>query len=315
MESTSSKELTQISVRGKHPKQKNKQHVSEMRFVAFSLTPILLLFAVFAIVPIIWGIILMFYNYNPLNTNSPFIGLGNFRKMLHDDVFKISFWNTFKFVLIAIPANLVITLSVAIGINKIRSRLWRNTFRTLFFLPTIAPLSGSAIVWTVMLKQNDGLINLLLEKAGFHAVNWLTDPKMAMISIVMMTLWADIGYNLVIFMAGLDSIPQMFYEAAELDGAGKWRTFWHITLPLLSRTSLFIVIMTSISYFQAFPQFQVMTNGGPMNQTSVLALDIFNNAFTYLNMGYASAVAFVLLLIILVITLIQIRLGRAQWEY
>ena len=296
-------------------KKKAKQHATEMQFVTFSLIPILVIFSIFAIIPIIWGIILMFYNYNPLSASSPFIGLDNFRHMLKDEIFIISFWNTFKFVLIAIPANIVITLAVAIGINSIRSRLWRNTFRTFFFLPCIAPLSGSALIWTVMLKQNDGLFNNILERIGLHTVNWLNDPSMAMISIIMMTLWADIGYNIIIFAAGLDSIPDMFYEAAKLDGAGHWRSFWNITLPLLSRTSLFVVIMTSISYFQMFPQFQIMTNGGPMNQTSVLSLDIFNNAFSYMNMGYASAIAFVLLIIILVITLIQIRLGRAQWEY
>lgn len=296
-------------------KKQAKQHATEMRFVTFSLIPILVIFIVFAIIPIIWGIVLMFYNYNPLNANSPFIGLDNFRHMLEDEIFIISFWNTFKFVLIAIPANLIITLAVAIGLNKIRSRLWRNIFRTFFFLPAIAPLSGSAIIWTVMLKQNDGLFNIMLERIGLNTVNWLSDPFMALISIIMMTLWADIGYNIIIFAAGLDSIPDMFYEAAELDGAGHWRSFWNITLPLLSRTSLFVVIMTSISYFQMFPQFQIMTNGGPMNTTSVLALNIYNNAFSYMNMGYASAIAFVLLIIILVITLIQIRLGRAQWEY
>jgi multiple sugar transport system permease protein len=296
-------------------KQKSTQPAAERRFVFFSLTPILIIFAVFSVVPIVWGILLMLFNYSPLNPDSPFIGLDNFKQMLKDEVFIISFWNTFKFVLIAIPANLIITLAVALGINGIRSRLWRNIFRTVFFLPCIAPLSGSALIWTAMLKQNDGLFNIILERIGLDAVNWLNDPFIAMISIIMMTLWADIGYNIILFGAGLDSIPDMFYEAARLDGAGPWRAFVNVTLPLLSRTSVFVVIMTSISYFQMFPQFQIMTNGGPMNQTSVLALDIFNNAFTYMNMGYASAIAFVLLMIILLITLIQLRLGRAQWEY
>ncbi|WP_274651134.1 carbohydrate ABC transporter permease [Paenibacillus humicola] len=292
-----------------------QQQVSEMRFVSVSLSPIIAIFLIFAIVPIVWGLVLMFYNYSPLDAHSPFIGFGNFKRMLHDDLFLKSFGNTFKFVLMAIPGNLVLTLALAIGINRVRSRFWRNTFRTLFFLPTIAPLSGSAVVWTVMLRQNDGLFNLILDRLGMPEVNWLSDPQMAMISIVMMTLWADIGYNIVIFMAGLDSIPQMFYEAAELDGAGRWQLFRHITMPLLSRTSVFVVIMTCISYFQMFPQFQIMTNGGPSNGTRVLALDIFDNAFSYMNMGYASSIAFVLLLIILAITLVQIRLGRSQWEY
>jgi multiple sugar transport system permease protein len=294
---------------------RSKQHASESRFVVFSLTPILTIFILLSIVPIVWGLVLMFYNYNPLSENSPFIGLGNFQKLFNDKVFMKSFNNTFKFVLIAIPLNLILTLLIAIGINKIRSKVWKNTFRTLFFLPTIAPLAGSALVWTVMLRQNNGLFNIVLEKLGLHSLNWLSEPNLAMLSVIMMTLWADIGYNIVIFMAGLDSIPEMFYEAAEMDGASRGRIFWHITLPLLSRTSVFVVIMTSISYFQMFPQFQIMTNGGPMNETRVLALNIFDNAFSYMNMGYASAMAFILLLIILIITLVQIRLGRSKWEY
>ncbi|MBO7748350.1 sugar ABC transporter permease [Paenibacillus sp. MWE-103] len=294
---------------------KSNRKSAERRFIAFSLTPILIIFAVFSVVPIVWGILLMFYNYSPLNANSPFVGFANFKQMLHNEIFLISFKNTFKFVLIAIPVNLVLTLAVALGIKGIRSRLWRNVFRTFFFLPCIAPLSGSALIWTAMLKQNEGLFNIVLERIGLDAVNWLNDPSMAMISIIMMTLWADIGYNIILFGAGLDSIPDMFYEAAKLDGAGPWRSFASVTLPLLSRTSVFVVIMTSISYFQMFPQFQIMTNGGPMNQTSVLALDIFNNAFSYMNMGYASAIAFVLLVMILIVTLIQLRLGRVQWEY
>jgi multiple sugar transport system permease protein len=300
---------------GRHLSQLSKQHSEEKRFVFFSLAPVLTVFLVLSIIPIFWSIFLMFFNYNPLNASSPFVGLKNFENLFHDPIFIKSFFNTFKFVLLAIPLNLIITLAFAIGINKIRSKLWRNTFRTMFFLPAIAPLSGSAVVWTVMLRQNNGLFNIILEKMGLHSVNWLGDPHMAMFSIVLMTLWADIGYNIVIFMAGLDSIPHMFYEAAELDGASRWHVFRHITLPLLSRTSVFVIIMTSISYFQMFPQFQIMTAGGPRNETRVLALNIFDNAFSYLNMGYASAMAFILLLIIMLITLIQIRLGRSQWEY
>jgi multiple sugar transport system permease protein len=131
----------------------------------------------------------------------------------------------------------------------------------------------------------------------------------------MMTLWADSGYNIVIFMAGLDSIPVVYYEAAMLDGAKRWVMFRHVTLPLLNRTTIFISITTIISYFQAFAQFQVMTKGEPFNETRVLALNIYDNAFTYSNMGYASAMATVLLVIILVITQLQVKLGRSQWEY
>ncbi|MBB6731344.1 carbohydrate ABC transporter permease [Cohnella zeiphila] len=287
---------------------------AETRFAVFSLTPVMLLFGLFSLIPIVWGIVLMFYEYNPLNLHSPFIGMDNFRRLLHDEVFLKSFRNTFRFVAIAIPANIVLTLSIAIGINQIRSRLWKNTFRTLFFLPVVAPIAGSAVVWTTMFNK-DGMINIMLNMFGLQSVNWLGDPVTAMLSIILMTLWADIGYNIVIFMTGLDAIPDVFYEAARLDGASGLKAFRHITLPLLSRTSLFVLIMTTISYLQMFPQFKIMTNGEPRNETRVMALDIFDNAFTYMNMGYASAMAFVLLLIVLIITVLQIRLGRSGWEY
>ncbi len=294
---------------------KGKLHREQRSFVLFSLLPIITLFLVFSVIPIIWGTMLMFFNYNPLDESSPFVGLAQFQRLWEDEVFHKAFVNTFKFVFIAIPANIVITLFIAIGINKIHSTLWRNTFRTMFFLPAIAPLAGSAVVWSTMFNGNNGLFNIILEHLGFAKVNWLTDPATALLSIIVMTLWADIGYNIVIFMAGLDSIPDMFYEAAKLDGANRWQMFRHITLPLLSRTSLFVFVMTSISYFQMFPQFQIMTNGEPQNETRVLSLHIFDHAFTYLNMGYASAMAFILLLIILAVTIIQLRIGRSQWEY
>ncbi|TJY38271.1 sugar ABC transporter permease [Cohnella pontilimi] len=292
-----------------------RQYRLDRRFILLSLTPILLLFLVFSVVPIVWGIMLGFYQYSALYQESPFIWLDNYKNLFQDEVFTQSFWNTVKFVGFAFPVNIVLTLLIALGINKVRSAIWRNTLRTMFFLPTIAPLSGSAIIWSTMYKNDGGLFNLTLERLGLDAVPWLSDPSMAMWSVVLMTLWADIGFNIVIFMAGLDSIPVQFYEAARLDGASRFVVFWKMTLPLLQRTTLFVTVMTLISYFQMFPQFQVMTNGEPQNSTNVLALNIYTNAFQYNSMGYASAMATVLLLIIMIITLVQIRLGRSKWEY
>jgi multiple sugar transport system permease protein len=296
-------------------KRKSSQLKAQNRFVFFSLTPIMTLFLVFSVIPIVWGLVLSFFQYSALQEHSPFIGLQNYRDMLKDDVFIKSFWNTFKFVIIAVPANIVITLMIAIGINKIRSKLFRDLFRTIYFLPCIAPLAGSAVVWSTMFNKDTGLFNAILNALHMPGVDWLSDPSIAMYSVIAMTLWADIGFNIVIFMAGLDSIPKMFYEAAELDGAGRWKSFWNITVPLLSRTTLFVTIMTCLSYFQMFPQFQILTNGEPQNETRVLALNIYDHAFKFMNMGYASAIASVLFLIILIITIIQLKLGKSQWEY
>jgi multiple sugar transport system permease protein len=284
-------------------------------FVFLSLTPIFLLFLVFAIIPIVWGLILSFYQYSPLSADSPFVGLDNFKRLLSDEVFLKSVWVTFKFVFIAVLLNLVFTLLIAIGIQRLQTGWMRDMFRTVFFLPAIAPLAGSAVIWSTMFNKDGGLFNMILLHFHMDAVNWLSDPKLALFSVIMMTLWADSGYNIVIFMAGLDSIPTVYYEAATLDGANRWAIFRHVTLPLLNRTTIFISITTIISYFQAFAQFQVMTKGEPFNETRVLALNIYDNAFTYSNMGYASAMATVLLVIILVITQLQIKIGRSQWEY
>jgi ABC-type sugar transport system permease subunit len=292
-----------------------KQQAIERRFVILSLTPILLLFLVFSVIPIVGGTLLMFFDYSPLSSAVPFVGLKHLKALFTDERFFQSLRVTFTFVLIAIPANIVVTLLIAIGINKIRQSFWKNTFRTMFFLPAIAPLAGSAVIWTTMFNYDGGIVNMALEVFGIPPVNWLTNTSTALLSIVIMTLWADIGYNIVLFMAGLDSIPDSIYEAAELDGATPWHRFWRITLPMLRPTMLFVFIMTSISYFQMFPQFQIMTKGGPFYETYVLALNIYDQAFRYMNMSYASAMAFVMLIIIFILTAIQMRIGRSNWEY
>ena len=251
----------------KNPKRKSAQHYTSRRFILISLTPILSLFVLFFLIPIVWGLVLSLYQYNPLQLSSPFIGLENFKELLADDIFVKTLYNTFQFVLVAVSVNIALTLTIAMGINKIRSEYFQNMFRLVYFLPCIAPLAGSAVVWSTMFNSKSGLFNVILERMGFDGVMWLTDPTLAMYSVVIMTLWADMGFNIVIFIAGLNSIPDVFYEAAELDGANTWNRFRHITLPLLSRTTLFILIMTCLSHFQMFPQFQILTNGEPQNQT------------------------------------------------
>ncbi|MFD0717194.1 carbohydrate ABC transporter permease [Paenibacillus sp. GCM10027626] len=291
------------------------QNRKQRLFVTASLTPILILFAVFAFVPIFWSLILSFYQYSPLSDKSPFTGLENYIRLFRDELFLKSLGVTFKFVIAAVLSNIIITLLIALAINSVRYRRLRSLFRTVFFLPAIAPLAGTAVVWSTMFNYDSGLFNMILTKLHLEPVHWLGDPAYALVSVIMMTLWADIGYNVVLFMAGLDSVPDMYYEAAKLEGATRLQTFWHITLPLLSRTTLFVSVTTVVSYFQAFPQFQIMTKGEPFNETRVLALHIYDQAFSSSNMGYASAMAAVLLLIILLVTLIQLKAGRSQWEH
>lgn len=285
------------------------------KFIYLSLAPILLLFGVFAFLPIGWSLGLSVFKYNPLSDSALFVGLDNFIRMWSDPIFLKSLWVTFKFVVIAVLINIVITLMFAAAIQRIRTGWLRNLMRTIFFLPTIAPLAGTAIVWSTMFNYNHGLFNMVLGQLHIAPIQWLSDPHYALYSVIMMTLWADIGYNIVLFIAGLDSIPDMYYEAAILDGANRWHLFRHVTLPLLRRTMLFVSVTTVVSYFQAFAQFQIMTKGEPFNETRVLALHIYEQAFSNSNMGYASAMATVFLMIILVVTLVQLKLGRTEWEY
>ncbi|GIP21624.1 carbohydrate ABC transporter permease [Paenibacillus sp. J22TS3] len=288
---------------------------AKRRFIIISLVPILLLFGVFAFLPIGWSLGLSVFKYDPLSSTALFVGADNYIRMAQDSIFLKSLWVTFKFVIIAVAVNIVITLIIASAIQRVRIPWIKNLFRTVFFLPTIAPLAGTAIVWSTMFNYNNGLFNMVLAKLHMEPVQWLSDPHYALYSVIMMTLWADIGYNIVLFIAGLDSIPDMYYEAAILEGASRWHIFFHITLPLLRRTLLFVSVTTVVSYFQAFAQFQIMTKGEPFNETRVLSLHIYDQAFSNSNMGYASAMATVFLVVILLVTLLQLRLGRTQWEH
>jgi multiple sugar transport system permease protein len=294
---------------------KKKLQKNQAAFIAISLTPILVIYCAFNLLPIIMAFVLSFSYYDVLKNFLEFTGLKNLRHLFTDEVFRKSIWNTFRFVLIAVPANIVITLFLALAINNVKSSVLKNVFRAVFFLPVTAPTVGSVLVWQTLYNYNGGLFNKILESVGFKSIYWLSDPSMSIFAIILMTLWAGIGYNIVLFMAGMDSIPDMFYEAAKLDGAGRFEVFWHITLPLLSRSTLFVTVMTVLSYFQAFTQFKVMTNGGPENATRVMSLEIYDTAFKYFDLGNAASMSMVLLMIMLVITIIQLKIGKSRWEY
>ncbi|HUX51644.1 MAG TPA: sugar ABC transporter permease [Spirochaetia bacterium] len=296
-------------------RKRSVQKRRETRFVVVWLTPIMVVFALFSILPVFWGIGLSFFNYSALSVHNPFTGLANYQRILRDPLVLKAIGNTFQFVLIAVPANLLSTLVIAMGVNAVRSRVLKNTLRTLFFLPTIAPVAGAALIWSTMYNLNGGLFNEILGFLSIGPIKWLGNPNIAMLSVILTTLWADVGYNIVIFMAGLDAIPDVFYEAARMDGARRWYLLRRVTLPLLSRTTLFVTVMTVISYFQMFTQVQVMTNGDPQNATRVLTLHIYTAAFQYMDMGYASTMATTLLVITFVISLVQLRIGRSRWEY
>jgi ABC-type sugar transport system permease subunit len=303
-------------------------------FVGGALTPLMLYMLFWTVLPVIWAILLVFFEYSATRTggpilglgaDNPFVGLDHFRNMLSDTLeaqkFRISLRNTLVFAFLVLPLNLVITIPLAVAIEAIFQRL-KTVFRFIYFLPTLTASVGVAIMWGFLYHPQQGLFNMILKTFGASPKIWLTDPReaflgvpLAMWAIIFAYLWQDMGYNLIIFIAALQGIPDEFKEAAIVDGANVWQTFWRITLPLLRPTLLFVCVMTMLSSFQVFDIIQIMTNGGPQDQTRVMVLDIYQNAFRYQRMGWAGSVSMVLFLIVFIVTIAQMRLLRTKWEY
>jgi multiple sugar transport system permease protein/raffinose/stachyose/melibiose transport system permease protein len=229
--------------------------------------------------------------------------------------------HTLVFAMLILPLNLLITIPLALLIEAIHERL-KTVFRFIYFLPTVTASVGVALMWGYLYHPQQGFFNIVIKALGGKPQIWLTNPRvdflgvpLAMWAIIVAYLWQDMGYNLVIFIAALQGTPKDFKEAAVVDGANIWQVFWNVTLPLLRPTLLFVCVLTMISSFQVFDIIQIMTDGGPADQTRVLVLDIYMNAFRFQRMGWAGAISLVLFALISVVTIIQMRLLRTDWEY
>jgi len=293
------------------------------KFVAAVLAPIFVFLILFSVLPVVLGLVISLFDYRMLAPTQPFVGLDNIVTLFSDSIFFIALKNTLVFVVITVSLNIVVTLILAQSICSMK-RLWiRGLMRVLFFMPCVAPLVASSVVWNAMYNFEYGLINILLNQMfGMPPQSWLGSAATLMSSIIVFTLWADIGYNIIILTAGIDGIPNDMLEAAAIDGASPLRRFFSITLPLLGRTLSFVIAMTLISHFQMFAQFMILNrnvgtvSGGPDNAGMVLTLYTYKTAFTgNMEMGYGSAIALVLFLIIMVFTVIQQRLSRVEWGY
>ena len=286
-------------------------------FVASVLIPIFLLIIIFLFLPLLLGLGISFFDYNPLRSENAFIGIDNYLKLARDPVFTKVLQNTLFFVFIAVLCNILFTLSLSFFISNLPSNKFRSLFRMVFFLPCIAPMVGSASVWeNRIFSTRTGIINTLLVQVGGSPVKFLGDADIVMWALIAFTIWVDFGYNIILFSAGLDAIPGTYYEAAKIDGANAWHRFTRITLPLLKRTFVFVLIMTLISHFQMFVQFMTLAQrGGPNNASTVLTLYVYKLGFINKDMGYASAVALVLFFIIIAVTLAQRRFMKADWGY
>lgn len=282
------------------------------------LAPALAVILLFFVLPVLGGLALSLTNFDIYAIGDPatarFVGLENYRALVTSPVFWRSMGNTFYFVLLAGPLSVALSLLAALLVNSPLAR-WRGLFRTVYFAPVVTTLVAVAVVWRYLYHPRFGLLNWALEAVSIEAIDWLGDPRTAMPAIILVAVWKNFGYNMVIFVAGLQAIPVSLYEAARIDGAGFWRRFWHITVPGLKPTFLFVGLTTMIGYFQLFAEPYVMTaGGGPLNATLSVVLYMYKEGFRWWNMGYAAAVAFALFLVILAATLIQLRLqrGRAQ---
>ncbi|MBM7556959.1 carbohydrate ABC transporter permease [Halanaerobacter jeridensis] len=270
------------------------------------IAPAMLFIGVFILLPILFNVFLSFTKWNVVGPIE-FVGLTNYIEMFQSPEFWGAFGNTVYFVAVAVPLTIASSLFLAILLDQKIKGL--GFFRTAFFSPQVISFVAAGLVWVWMLDANKGLINYLLGFLGIDPINWLQSTVWAMPAVILLTVWRFAGYFMVVYLAGLQGIPESYYEAAELDGAGKgWKSFIHITWPLLKPTTLFVTIMMLFFSFRGFAQFHAMTRGGPMGSTTVLVYRMYELAFDKFNMGEASAVAVLLIIISMIVSRVQMNL-------
>ena len=276
--------------------------------------PFCLLFLAFTAWPVIQSFFMSFTDTKARDLRNPFsvdvIGLDNYTKALSDPVFRKAALNTAYFVLVCMPLTILIALAAAVALDKGITR-FRSAFRLGFYTPVITSIVAVAVVWRFLLQDPGGLINTVLGWFGIDGPNWLGDPQWAMPAIIMMTAWRTFGTAMIIFLAGLQGVPPELHEAAAIDGAGVWRRFRHVTLPLLRPTILFVMVTTSIGYLQIFEEPFVMTKGGPLNSTMTVSYYTYNQ-FGYGNYGLAAAMSYLIFVVIAIVTAVQFRLLRER---
>ena len=284
------------------------QHVSGWLFVL----PAVLLIGLFGVVPIGWGLILSLQQ-NDLLTPPKWVGLENYRTLIHDPVFRSSIHRTLVYTLLFVPLSVGGALAIAILLNA-RIRFSRF-YRTAVFIPVATSTVATGIIFNWLLEPTYGVVNYLLSQIGLGPYGYFQDPDQALYSIVAMTVWGWLGFDVIVYLAALQGVPDELIEAAELDGAGRWATFRNVVLPLLSPTTLFLVVWSTINALQVFDEIYVTTHGGPLRATTVLVYYLFNQAFELFHGGYAAAIAYVLFLMTLVLAVIQLWVGNRRVHY
>lgn len=288
---------------------KNKKLLEYIKGYLFIL-PNFIGFFIFMAIPIIMGFVISLTDYNGFNQMN-FVGFKNYIDMFQDEYFRVSLWNNIVYTLVTVPGTMIVSLGLALAVN--RGIKGSNIFKTMFFLPNITSMVAVGIVWAMIFNPQTGPINNLLHSIGIeNTPMWLASSSTALPTIMIVSIWKQAGYYMIIFLAGLQAIPKQLYEAASIDGASGISKFFRVTLPMLSPTTFMVLILNIISSFQVFDLINIMTGGGPGRSTNVLVYRIYQEGFQNMRFGYASAMAYFLFLIVLIITLIQFR-GQKKW--
>jgi multiple sugar transport system permease protein len=281
----------------------------------FFLSPALFLIGIFFFLPVAASLLLSVTDFDIYGVADPlatrFVGFRNYSRLLATPDFWNALKNTLYFAFVGGPLTIAVSLGAALLLNSKLVR-FKGLFRTIYFTPFVTTLVAVAIVWRYLYHTQYGLFNFVLGKFGVSPIDWLGDPHWAMPAIILMAVWKSFGYNMLIFIAGLQAIPEELYDAAEIDGASTSRQFFSITLPMLTPTLVFVGVVTMIGYFQLFGEACVMTLGGPLRSTTSVVLLMYEEGFRWWRMGYAAAIAFVLFIVILLATLVQFRLQKER---
>jgi multiple sugar transport system permease protein len=273
--------------------------------------PVIIAFLVFNLYPMALGLYLSFTKWDILSPPT-FNGLNNWADLLKDDLLWRAVLQTLYYAVASVAGATALSIALALALNQRLKTI--GFYRTFFFLPAVTSLVAIAMVWRWIYNTEFGVLNAFLGSLGINPVNWLGDPVLAMPAVILMSIWRSAGFNTVLFLAGLQGVPQEYYEAAEIDGASKWDRFVHITLPLISPTTFFVVVNGLIGSWQVFDQVYILTRGGPLLSTVTVVYLIYSNGFEWYKTGYASAMAYGLFLIIILLTAIQFRLQK-RWVF
>lgn len=292
-----------------------KYFANSSRAAYLFLTPAISAISVFFFLPVLAAFIISFTDFDIYTLGEwstlRFVGLKNYIKLIDDPLFWQALQNTFYYVVAAAPLSIAISLGTALLLNS-KLIKYKGIFRLSYFMPVVTTLVAVAIVWRFIYHPKFGILNYILSFVGINQIDWLGDPFWAMPSIIIMSVWKNFGYNMIIFIAGLQNIPEELYEAAAIEGANGWQKFKSITLPMLAPTTLFVTLITMIGFFQIFAEPYVMTQGGPSNKTLTIVQYMYQEGFRWWNMGYSASIAFVLFFIIFIGTMTQLKLQKSK---